>query len=175
MTREEINKFLADTKVYVAGKSEEIQKKLFSFGCKWATGETEVDCTEVPFLYISKNHCISKGRDMCVFTEHEYREISAEEILSLKITEPTYRPFKDIEECWNEMKKHEPFGYVKNKCNGSYNHYRFITRVTNSTTVSKAADCVIQFQNDTFCYHDMVNLYDNYTFADGTPFGIKED
>ena len=61
MTKEEINKFLEDTKVYVAGKSEEIQKKLFSFGHKWATGETEVDCTEAPFLYISKNHCITKA------------------------------------------------------------------------------------------------------------------
>ena len=35
MTKEEINKFLANTKIYVAGKSEEIQKKLFSlFGYK---------------------------------------------------------------------------------------------------------------------------------------------
>ena len=89
--------------------------------------------------------------------------------------EPRYRPFKDIEECWNEMKKHKPFGYVKSKCDGSYIHYKFITKVTNSTTIGKASNCVIQFQSDTFCYHDMVNLYDNYTFADGTPFGIKEE
>lgn len=89
--------------------------------------------------------------------------------------EPKYRPFKDIEECWNEMKKHHPFGYVKSKYDGSYIHYKLITKVSNTTTVGKAADCVIEFQNDTFCYHDMVNLYENYTFADGTPFGIKED
>ena len=30
MTKEEIKKFLDNTKVYVNGKSEEIQKKLFS-------------------------------------------------------------------------------------------------------------------------------------------------
>lgn len=24
--------------------------------------------------------------------------------------EPEYRPFKDAEECWNEMAKHQPFG-----------------------------------------------------------------
>ena len=26
--------------------------------------------------------------------------------------ESKYRPFKDSEECWNEMLKHQPFGYV---------------------------------------------------------------
>ena len=29
--------------------------------------------------------------------------------------EPKYRPFKDDEECWNEMKKHQPFGWVKDR------------------------------------------------------------
>ena len=27
--------------------------------------------------------------------------------------EPRYRPFKNQEECWNEMMKHQPFGWVK--------------------------------------------------------------
>ena len=27
--------------------------------------------------------------------------------------EPKYRPFKDAEECWEEMQKHQPFGWVK--------------------------------------------------------------
>lgn len=29
--------------------------------------------------------------------------------------EPKFRPFKDIEECWNEMQKHQPFGWVRSK------------------------------------------------------------
>ena len=29
-----------------------------------------------------------------------------------KPTEPTYRPFKSKEECWQEMIKHQPFGRV---------------------------------------------------------------
>ena len=166
MTREEINKFLANTKVYVNGKSEEIQKKLFSLGYVWSTGEAEVDCTESPFLYISKNHYISKGRDMCIFTEHEYREISAEEVLSLELTDG-YRPFKDIEECWNEMKKHEPFGWVKSKDSGSpmligniylnIDEEVYIVRAYNGTVYSAP------------------DAFYNFTFADGAPFGIKED
>ena len=33
-------------------------------------------------------------------------------------SESTYRPFKDKEECWQEMLKHQPFGWVKR--NGYY-------------------------------------------------------
>lgn len=29
--------------------------------------------------------------------------------------ETKYRPFKDAEECWAEMLKHHPFGWVKDK------------------------------------------------------------
>ena len=32
--------------------------------------------------------------------------------------EPTYRPFKDAEECWAEMQKHQPFGWVKHNKDG---------------------------------------------------------
>ena len=31
--------------------------------------------------------------------------------------EPKYRPFKDADECWQEMLKHQPFGWVRNKFN----------------------------------------------------------
>ena len=29
--------------------------------------------------------------------------------------EDTYRPFETKEECWNEMLKHQPFGWLKSK------------------------------------------------------------
>ena len=29
--------------------------------------------------------------------------------------EPKYRPFKDAEECWQDMQKHQPFGWLKDK------------------------------------------------------------
>ena len=65
--------------------------------------------------------------------------------------EPKYRPFKDSEECWNEMQKHQPFGWTKLK--GEI-EYSFITDV-----------------NDNINY---LSAIEEYTFADGTPFGIKE-
>lgn len=36
--------------------------------------------------------------------------------------ESKYRPFKDAKECWAEMQKHQPFGWVINISNGrAYN------------------------------------------------------
>ena len=32
--------------------------------------------------------------------------------------EAKYRPFKNVEECWQEMLKHQPFGWIK--CEDSY-------------------------------------------------------
>lgn len=167
MTREEINTFLANTKVYVAGKSKEIQEKLFSIGYKWYKGDTDVIFTEYPFLYIDTNHHISYGRDMCTFTEQENREITVEEILSLELTEPAYRPFKTQEECWQEMIKHQPFGWIKPKIGGSFVQLGFIHQLFGRVVASWTINDKERF--------DTSDVYENYTFADGTPFGIKED
>ena len=66
--------------------------------------------------------------------------------------EPTYRPFKNKEECWNEMQKHQPFGWVKNKIDGDLYCLTYICDETN-----------------------FIDAYEKLTFADGTPFGIKEE
>ena len=65
--------------------------------------------------------------------------------------EPKYRPFKNAEECWQEMLKYEPFGWVKYKEENKYTTYCNI-------------DGNCNFELD----------FEDYTFADGTPFGIKE-
>lgn len=76
--------------------------------------------------------------------------------------EPTYRPFKDAEECWAEMQKHQPFGVVKDKYFDNYQTHRaFTCLVTNGCDFGG-------YENETFesCYKDLL-------FADGTPFGVK--
>ena len=167
MTQKEIDKFLANTKVYVNGKSKEIQEKLFSLGYYWSLGKcTEVINEDKPFLYVSKDYNITYGRDMRAFIQHEHREISAEEILSLELTEPSYRPFKNSEECWNEMLKHQPFGWLKAKESKSValigNVYMdkevWIVWTTNEKDLYSASE-----------------IFNNYVFADGTPFGVKEE
>lgn len=71
MTRKEIDKLLANTKVYVAGKSKEIQEKLFSLGYSWnadSTG-TVVRHIEAPFLFIYENKEITKSSDIEIFLQ----------------------------------------------------------------------------------------------------------
>lgn len=154
MTLKEIRETLDDTKVYVNGKSREIQKKLFSFGYRWCVrNHTEVSDVDEPFLFIYKEGYITHTNNMRTFTEHENREITAEEILSLEITEPSYRPFNTKEECWGEMLKHQPFGWIYDKADNSYKPLR--------SNISE--------------YTDFEDYFNRCNFADDTPFGIKED
>lgn len=78
--------------------------------------------------------------------------------------EPTYRPFKDSEECWQEMQKHQPIGWVKSK-KATSDVYFTITELTNSTRG------VMLNSSRGWSFSGLFNYY---TFADGTPFGIKE-
>ena len=66
--------------------------------------------------------------------------------------ESTYRPFKNKEECWAEMQKHQPFGWLKYKSD-------------------EALTCITAIYNGI----DFIRAYEKGTFADGTPFGIKEE
>lgn len=76
--------------------------------------------------------------------------------------EPKYRPFKNAEECWKEMQKHQPFGVVKDKYFANYQTHRaFTCLVTNG--------CHFRgYEDETF-----KNSFKNLLFADGTPFGVK--
>lgn len=78
--------------------------------------------------------------------------------------EPKYRPFKDAEECWAEMQKHQPFGWLYNKPN---NQYYYITTLDNYGIVTTPFDEVYYEK-----YTDFIKR--KTTFANGTPFGIKE-
>ena len=74
---------------------------------------------------------------------------------------PTYRPFKNKEECWAEMQKHQPFGWVMEK---KTNVYYSIVALNNVRPY---------FSND--CGDDYEHLFRYVVFADGKPFGIKEE
>ena len=77
--------------------------------------------------------------------------------------EPTYRPFKDSDECWQEMLKHQPFGWVKYQCNFS----QIIHVDYNSIGYGSACGTILHSKFE--------DIFKDSTFADGTPFGIKEE
>lgn len=97
MTKEEAIKFLINTKVYVDGKSKEIQEKLFRLGFKWAGGETIVFACNKPFLFISREMNISHSACMEHFKNAGGREIKVDEILSIEIEkECIFKPFDKV-------------------------------------------------------------------------------
>lgn len=72
-----------------------------------------------------------------------------------------YRPFANVEECWQEMLKHQPFGWVKNN-----NLYR------NILETSDGAIFLPSFPGEMFVF-SFNKAKEKFTFADGTPFGVK--
>lgn len=93
----------------------------------------------------------------------EIKDISFWDNIEYRIKpEPKYRPFKDAEECWQEMLKHQPFGVVKDKYFATYQvHRAFTCLITNGCDFGG-------YEDETF-----ESCFKNLLFADGTPFGVK--
>ena len=72
-----------------------------------------------------------------------------------------YRPFANVEECWQEMLKHQPFGWVKNN-----NLYR------NILETSDGAILLPSFPGEMFVF-SFNKANEKFTFADGQQFGVK--
>ena len=75
--------------------------------------------------------------------------------------QPKYRPFKSQEECWTEMLKHQPLGWLRSK------------RVKDICQLITIKDGEIRIFADLPLYFS--RAYREYEFLDGTPFGIKEE
>ena len=70
----------------------------------------------------------------------------------------TYRPFKDAEECWQEMLKHQPFGWVKS------------TLFKDLALVKRVTTLYVEINRDIIDYKDAL---EKFTFADDNNFGVK--
>ena len=70
-----------------------------------------------------------------------------------------YRPFASIEECWQEMLRHQPVGWVKDKDTKDY-------------------DLILSVERDGVRMAAIEDIYDFaavmkfHTFPDGVPFGV---
>ncbi len=77
---------------------------------------------------------------------------------------PHYRPFKSAEECWAEMQRHQPFGWVRDKGDGHY--------VTFTCVNEDKEDNLVLNGNYKWPFEGAMRFF---TFADGTPFGMMEE
>lgn len=70
--------------------------------------------------------------------------------------EQKFRPFKDAEECWAEMEKHQPFGWVKDKVSDEYFNVYCIS-------------------NDNEGKELLERMFKRCVFIDKNPFGVKDE
>ena len=75
--------------------------------------------------------------------------------------EQKYRPFKDAEECWTEMLKHQPFGLV----NGDKCFYNIVSVSNIDVSMANVSGDIVTL--------DFSEVMEGNTFADGTPFCVK--
>lgn len=111
----------------------------------------------------TKPSALSKScRDLNDWTE--MKDISFWDNIEYRIKpEQKFRPFKDAEECWAEMLKHQPFGWIKGK---ESEHHSLITSII-ADEEEVYINGISGFVLD--------EIMEHYTFADGTPFGVKEE
>ena len=131
--------------------TREEAKELLPIIQAWAEGKN------IQFLSDGEWHDINQADFTCYHDKYRIKP------------EPKYRPFKTQEECWNEMLKHQPFGWLKSKMNGRfscigevYGSDEFETvyiALSTSESLSRSSD----------------SMFEQYTFYDGTTFGIKEE
>ena len=79
-----------------------------------------------------------------------------------------YRPFETQKECWDEMLKHQPFGWI---VRSSDNEYLHIGRIHdrgpyNGYGITLSCNESIRANFDA--------IFKGFKFVDGTPFGINE-
>ena len=77
--------------------------------------------------------------------------------------EPKYRPFKDSDECWQEMLTHQPFGWVKYQCD----FFQIIHVDDNLIGYGSACGTILHSKFE--------DIFKDSTFPDGAPFGVKEE
>ena len=80
--------------------------------------------------------------------------------------ESKYRPFETKEECFDEMLKHQPFGWLTSK------------KTDNNALIGYVGglnDIYISFIAGENEAYSAEMLFDNYKFLDGTPFGMCDD
>ena len=131
MTREESKAFYPILQAFAEGKVIECRTKPSALSKSWQDMNEWTEMKEIEF-----------------WNNTEYRVKP----------KPKYRPFKDAEECWQEMKKHQPFGWVKS------------TLFKDLALVKRVTTLYVEINRDIIDYKDAL---EKFTFADDTNFGVK--
>ena len=121
--------------------TREQAKELLPIIQAWTEGQT--------IEYLDNEGRWAKGDDLSFCSELKRYRIKPE---------PKYRPFRSRDECWNEMLKHQPFGWLKD-----------------SKVICHIDEIFCDYINVNGSYLTHSQVFNNYEFFDGTPFGIMEE
>ena len=111
----------------------------------------------------------AEGKPIEVLLDGEWGEVDLNEYSfdpeneSYRIKkEPTYRPFKNAKECFEEMKKHYPIGWM------------YLDKIWDNIVVHITEIGAIDIEFNSCVYSFVEAFNKGFTFADGQPFGIEE-
>ena len=127
------------------------------------TREEARQAAEVMMAYAEGKEIELNGRSSCgcqMWEETSDPTFNWYDFMYRTKTKPKYRPFKTREECWEEMMKHHPFGWVKEISSEML------------YLINGISDMSIVIMEDISSFKEAMNIYE---FKDGTPFGIKEE
>lgn len=108
-----------------------------------------------------------EGKSWCTLEENDIQYLDFKKCDFRIKPEPKYRPFKNAEECWAEMLRHQPFGWVRKTMQKGKIQRRFMI-------VGVEENCIVWVVNGAVLHWEFNKLFEAfYSFADGTPFGVK--
>ena len=127
------------------------------------TREEARQAAEVMMAYAEGKEIELNGRSSCgcqMWKETSDPTFNWYDFMYRTKTKPKYRPFKSKEECWNEMMKHQPFGWVKEISSEML------------YLINGISDMSIVIMEDISSFKEAMNIYE---FKDGAPFGVVEE
>ena len=149
--------------------TREQAKELLPIVQAFAEGKTIQYRVLPPFSRIDKRDT-SYLKEWIDIDEDECIGFSCDGTIDYRVKpEQKYRPFKSQEECWNEMQKHQPFGFLVSKDDG----YFYLIASVQSENDFK--DVVITLATEPNTEYSCAYIFKHYIFSDGTPFGMKEE
>jgi len=76
----------------------------------------------------------------------------------------TYRPYRNLKECFHDLKNHEPLGYVRHKQTGDLE------------LIIGALDDEHEYLKLSMSHISQLNtVFERYTYFDGSPFGVNTE
>ena len=127
------------------------------------TREEARQAAEVMMAYAEGKEIELNGRSSCgcqMWKETSDPTFNWYDFMYRTKTKPKYRPFKTREECWEEMLKHQPFGWVKEISSEML------------YLINGISDMSIVIMENIDSFKEAMNIYE---FKDGAPFGVVEE